>query len=197
MQFFFFATKRSAKLNKVREGLWPITLRFRANAWKLIWGSIGTLLDYLSVKNLSIYNAIIDKQLLVNRKPCIMTSIARQKKWSFRDFMLRRLHRRPWILYHCKKKKKKKNQKSLNWSVDVCTVIYSIQQVSDVLSRHLALISQTGCNSKEKLVWLTIVWWLWSWYFERRSNATGVLIMLMGVIIFISWALSFDGRYCD
>ena len=49
--FFFFChqKKRKVKLDKVREGLRPITLRFRANARKLILGSIGTPLDHLSV----------------------------------------------------------------------------------------------------------------------------------------------------
>ena len=41
--FFFFChqKKRKEKLDKVREGLRPITLRFRAEARKLILGSIG------------------------------------------------------------------------------------------------------------------------------------------------------------
>ena len=43
--------KRKVKLDKVREGLWLITLRFRANSRKLILGSIGTPLDHLSVKH--------------------------------------------------------------------------------------------------------------------------------------------------
>ena len=50
--FFLPQKKRKVKLDKVREGLRPITLRFRANARKLILGSIGTLLDHLRVNNL-------------------------------------------------------------------------------------------------------------------------------------------------
>ena len=51
MQIFLPPKKRKVKLDKVREGLRPITLRFRANAQKLILGSIGTPpLDHLSVK---------------------------------------------------------------------------------------------------------------------------------------------------
>ena len=46
MQFFCHQKKRKVKLDKVREGLRPITLRFRANARKLILGSIGTPLGY-------------------------------------------------------------------------------------------------------------------------------------------------------
>ena len=45
MQFFLppkEAQGRKVKLDKVGEGLRPITLRFRANAQKLILGSIGT-----------------------------------------------------------------------------------------------------------------------------------------------------------
>ena len=49
MQIFCHQKKRKVKLDKVREGLQPITLRFRANARKLILGSIGTPLDHLSV----------------------------------------------------------------------------------------------------------------------------------------------------
>ena len=49
--FFCHQKKRKVKLDKVREGLRPITLRFRALARKLILGSIGTPLDHLSVKN--------------------------------------------------------------------------------------------------------------------------------------------------
>ena len=45
--FFCHQKKRKVKLDKVREGLRPITLRFRA---LLILGSIGTPLDHLSVK---------------------------------------------------------------------------------------------------------------------------------------------------
>ena len=48
--FFCHQKKRKIKLDKVREELRPITLRFRANARKLILGSIGTPLDHLSVK---------------------------------------------------------------------------------------------------------------------------------------------------
>ena len=40
--FFCHQKKRKVKLDKVREGLRPITLRFRANARKPILGSIGT-----------------------------------------------------------------------------------------------------------------------------------------------------------
>ena len=47
--FFCHQKKRKVKLEKVREGLQPITLRFRANARKLILRSIGTPLNYLSV----------------------------------------------------------------------------------------------------------------------------------------------------
>ena len=50
-KFFCHQKKRKVKLDKVREGLQPITLRFRANARKLILGSIGTPLDHLSVKS--------------------------------------------------------------------------------------------------------------------------------------------------
>ena len=50
MQIFYHQKKRKVKLDKVREGLRPITLRFRAKARKLILGSIGTPLDHLSVK---------------------------------------------------------------------------------------------------------------------------------------------------
>ena len=49
--FFCHQKKRKVKLDKVREGLRPITLCFRTNARKLILGSIGTPLDHLSVKN--------------------------------------------------------------------------------------------------------------------------------------------------
>ena len=49
-KFFCHQKKRKVKLDKVIEGLRPITLRFRANARKLILGSIGTPLDHLSVK---------------------------------------------------------------------------------------------------------------------------------------------------
>ena len=50
MQFFFcHQKKRKVKLDKVREGLGPKTLRFRANARKLILGSIGTPLVHLRV----------------------------------------------------------------------------------------------------------------------------------------------------
>ena len=61
MQFFFCHQKeRKVKLDKVREGLRPITLRFRANAQKLILGSIGTPLDHLRVKpKLCFINMII------------------------------------------------------------------------------------------------------------------------------------------
>ena len=38
----FFATKKAQGKDEVRKGLRPITLRFRANAQKLILGSIGT-----------------------------------------------------------------------------------------------------------------------------------------------------------
>ena len=48
--FFGHQRKRKVKLDKVREGLRPITLGFRANARKLILGSIGTPLDHLSVQ---------------------------------------------------------------------------------------------------------------------------------------------------
>ena len=48
--FFCHQKNRKVKLDKVREGLRPITLRFRANARKLILGAIGTPLDHLSVK---------------------------------------------------------------------------------------------------------------------------------------------------
>ena len=41
-KFFCHQKKRKVKLDKVKEGLRPITLRFRANARKLILGSIGT-----------------------------------------------------------------------------------------------------------------------------------------------------------
>ena len=41
-KFFCHQKKRKVKLDKVREGLRPITLRFRANTRKLILGSIGT-----------------------------------------------------------------------------------------------------------------------------------------------------------
>ena len=47
--FFCHQKKRKVKLDKVREGLRPKILRFRANARKLILGSIGTPLDHLSV----------------------------------------------------------------------------------------------------------------------------------------------------
>ena len=50
MQIFWPQKKRRVKLYRVREGLRPITLRFRANARKLILGSIGTPVDRLSVK---------------------------------------------------------------------------------------------------------------------------------------------------
>ena len=40
--FFGHQKKRKVKLDKVREGLQQITLRFRANARKQILGSIGT-----------------------------------------------------------------------------------------------------------------------------------------------------------
>ena len=58
--FFCHQKKRKVKLDKVREGLRPITLRFRANARKLILGSIGTPLDHLSIKGaLDKYNIIL------------------------------------------------------------------------------------------------------------------------------------------
>ena len=41
-KFFCHQKKRKVKLDKVREGLQPITYRFRANVQKLILGSIGT-----------------------------------------------------------------------------------------------------------------------------------------------------------
>ena len=50
MQIFCHQKKRKVKLDKVREGLRPITLCFRANARELILGSIGTPLDHFSVK---------------------------------------------------------------------------------------------------------------------------------------------------
>ena len=52
--FFCYQKKRSVKLDKVMEGQWKITSRFRANARKLILGSIGTPLDHLSVKKLNL-----------------------------------------------------------------------------------------------------------------------------------------------
>ena len=48
--FFCHQKKRKVKLDKVREGLRPITFHFRANAGKLILGSIGTPLDHLNVE---------------------------------------------------------------------------------------------------------------------------------------------------
>ena len=62
-KFFCHQKKRKVKLDKVREGLRPITLRFRANALKLILGSIGTPLDHLSVKYLQLFT-IRAKELL-------------------------------------------------------------------------------------------------------------------------------------
>ena len=55
------------KLDKVREGLLPITLRFRANVRKLILGSIGTPLDHLSVKNAEIFGKL-------RKDPCVGTN---------------------------------------------------------------------------------------------------------------------------
>ena len=52
IQIFCNQKKRKVKLDKVREGLRPITFRFRAKAQKLILGSIGTPLDHLSVNTL-------------------------------------------------------------------------------------------------------------------------------------------------
>ena len=59
--FFFFChrNKSKIKLDKVGEGLRPITLRFCANARKLILGSIGTPLDHLSVKLINSKKIII------------------------------------------------------------------------------------------------------------------------------------------
>ena len=51
--FFCQQKKRKVKFDKVREGLRPITLRFRANARKLILVSIGTPFAHLSVKPIS------------------------------------------------------------------------------------------------------------------------------------------------
>ena len=48
-KFFSHQKKRKVTLDKVREGLRPITLRFRANAQKLILGSIGIPLDHLTL----------------------------------------------------------------------------------------------------------------------------------------------------
>ena len=53
MQIFLPPKEAQGKLDKVREGLRPITLRFRANARKLILGSIGTPLDHLSVNSVN------------------------------------------------------------------------------------------------------------------------------------------------
>ena len=53
IQIFLPPKKCKVKLDKVREGLRPITLRFRANARKLILGSIGTPFDHLSVNILN------------------------------------------------------------------------------------------------------------------------------------------------
>ena len=52
--FLCHQKKRKVKLDKVREGLRPITLHFRAKARKLILGSIGTPLDHLSVNGLQL-----------------------------------------------------------------------------------------------------------------------------------------------
>ena len=50
-KYFCHQKKRKVKLDKVREGLRPITLRFWANARKLILGYKRTPpLDHLSVK---------------------------------------------------------------------------------------------------------------------------------------------------
>ena len=46
-KFFWNQKKGKVKIDKVRKGLRPITLRY---ARKLILGSIGTPLDHLSVK---------------------------------------------------------------------------------------------------------------------------------------------------
>ena len=48
-KFFRHQKKRKVKLDKAREGLRPINLRSRANARKLILGSMGTPLDHLSL----------------------------------------------------------------------------------------------------------------------------------------------------
>ena len=51
MQIFLPPKEAQGKVRQsLREGLRPITLRFRVNARKLILGSIGTPLDHLSVK---------------------------------------------------------------------------------------------------------------------------------------------------
>ena len=57
--FFCHQKKRKVKLDKVREGLRPITLRFRANARRLILGSIGTPLDHLSVNKWLCYMLLV------------------------------------------------------------------------------------------------------------------------------------------
>ena len=49
MQIFLPPKEAQGKVRQSQEGLWPITLRFRDNARKLILGSIGTPLDHLSV----------------------------------------------------------------------------------------------------------------------------------------------------
>ena len=64
-KFFCHQKKRKVKLDKVREGLRPITLRFRANARKLILGSIGPPLDHFSVK--------VGQLSEFNSSPCFFT----------------------------------------------------------------------------------------------------------------------------
>ena len=62
-KFFCHQKKRKVKLDKVREGLRPITLRFRANARKLILGSIGTPLDHISVNGAILEQSINNKMV--------------------------------------------------------------------------------------------------------------------------------------
>ena len=91
MQIFLPPKEAQGKvIDKVIEGLRPITLRFRANARKLILGSIGTPLDHLSVKFLSFFycfkvscsfykNNYFDLRLEVNLEHvelCVLTSIS-------------------------------------------------------------------------------------------------------------------------
>ena len=73
-KFFCHQTKRKVMLDKVREGLRPITLRFRAKARKLILGSVGTHIDHLSV-NISKRNVMYNKNGIIQGINVILIAI--------------------------------------------------------------------------------------------------------------------------
>ena len=80
MQIVCHQKKRKVKLDKVREGLWSITLRFRANARKLILVSRGTPLDHLSVKILPLLS--LESWVVQTHFISLLHNTLKEKYWK-------------------------------------------------------------------------------------------------------------------